>query len=80
MILFRLILLIAVLWLGYRIYRLLHDARAGRRLAREPGEEMVGCRLCELHVPRSGALRHEAHWFCCEDHRRRYLESAGRDR
>lgn len=79
MILIRLILLVVVLWLGYRVYCLLRDAYARNRLTRGPTEEMVRCSVCELHVRRSDALRHEARWFCCEDHRRRYLESTRKD-
>lgn len=75
MILIRLILLCVLIWLGYRIWRLLTAPRGPGRIPPGRAEEMVRCDVCALHVPRARALSHDSHWFCCEDHRRRYFDS-----
>jgi len=33
-------------------------------------EDMVQCRECGLHLPRSEAFEHDGHYLCGKDHRR----------
>lgn len=72
MLLFRLLLLAAIAFIGWRLYRLL-KTRGGRDSveARQPRpEDMVECAHCAVHIPRSQALAADGRWYCCEAHRR----------
>ncbi len=76
MLLFRLILLFAMAFIAWRIYRL---AVAPRVRAREQppklnGEDMVECAFCSVHVPRAQAVSEASRWYCCEEHRRQHTE------
>ena len=76
MLLFRLLLLLGIAFIGWRMYRLLKARRLrGEASARLQTEDMVECAHCALRVPRSQAVAAEGRWFCCELHRR----SAGHD-
>ena len=72
MLLFRLLLLFAMAFIAWRIYRLLtaslrrHDDPA-RQLR---SEDMVECSRCALRVPRSQAIAIDHRWYYCEQHRR----------
>ena len=35
-----------------------------------PGEDMVRCRVCGVHMPRSEALLSQGQTYCSDDHRR----------
>ena len=80
MLLFRLILLFAMAFIAWRIYRLVMTPRV--RGPEQPpslrGEDMVECAFCAVHVPRTEAIAEDSRWFCCEDHRRQHAQgSAG---
>ena len=64
--LIRLLMLLVVAWIGWRIYRIL-TARSQPRTP--PVEEMVRCAHCDLHLPRSAAVRDGDSWYCSEAHR-----------
>lgn len=36
-----------------------------------PPQDMVACRHCGLHLPRSEALTHGQRHYCCAEHQRR---------
>lgn len=80
MLLFRLLLLLGIAFIGWRIYRLLKARRLrGEASARLRSEDMVECAKCALRVPRSQAVAAEGRWFCCELHRRSAGHDAGID-
>ena len=71
-----LVVILAVIWV----------ARGGRRRAvkRDPPpppiqEEMIACRQCGLHLPRSDALPGRGGLFCSEAHRRAFEQAASSD-
>ncbi|HMV70986.1 MAG TPA: PP0621 family protein [Pseudomonadales bacterium] len=71
MLLFRLLLLFAMAFIAWRIYRLLTMPRVPgkERTQRLRGaEDMAECTLCALRVPRSQAIATGDRWYCCEDH------------
>ena len=71
MILVRLLMLLLIGWIGWRILRLL--TRQAPRLQDPVVEDMVPCALCAVHLPRHDAIRHGEQWFCSEAHRADYL-------
>lgn len=72
MLLFRLLLLAAIAFIGWRLHRLLKTWWArGSDEARQPHtEDMVECTHCAVHIPRSQALVADGRWYCCEAHQR----------
>jgi len=76
MLLFRLILLFAIMFIAWRIYRLVMAPRV--RAPEQPeklrGEDMVECAFCAVHVPRAQAVSGDSRWYCCEEHRRQHTE------
>jgi len=68
--LMKLILLLVIGFIGYRIYR-----RVRAQLTRDAetpvieAEEMVRCEYCAVHMPRAGALQQQGHWYCSAEHR-----------
>ena len=74
MLLFRLILLFAVAFIVWRMYRLMTapQVRARKQPPSLKGEDMVECAFCSVHVPRAQAIGAGERWFCCEEHRRRH--------
>ncbi len=70
--LFRLLVLVAILWAVYALIRRFRDSRGSEVLSRRPKPEigqMVRCRQCGLHVPEQEALRRGEDWFCSSEHR-----------
>ena len=64
--LIRLLMLLLVAWIVWRIYTILRA-----RATRPPPtvEDMVRCAHCAVHLPRSQAIREGEDWFCSEAHR-----------
>ena len=57
-----------------RLRGLRGDRTAGNRPAGKTGKapvQMVECAHCGLHLPRSEALTHGKHHYCCAEHQRR---------
>ncbi|WP_148255221.1 PP0621 family protein [Aidingimonas lacisalsi] len=57
----------------YREWRLEHDESSGSERSKD-GNHMVRCSYCRVHLPEDDALRDHGEWFCCTDHRDKYLE------
>jgi uncharacterized protein len=73
----RLIIIIALVWLIWRLVKATL-ARTGSALpARRDdssGERMLRCAQCGVHVPTSTSFRHGGQAFCSQAHQREYLE------
>lgn len=78
----RLLILVALLWLGWLLYRRWMRMSRARTLAEKDratgGGDMVRCARCHLHLPAGDALKapptddpSEAskRFFCCQSHR-----------
>jgi len=74
MLLFRLILFLAIVFIAWRIYRLVVTprVRTPEELRKLRGEDMVACAFCAVHVTRASALAEGGRWYCCDEHRRRH--------
>lgn len=80
--LFRLValaLLVWIAWFMWRNYRVKARQQQSRRgkgrvPAKVPGERIVKCLSCDLHLPEAQALREGDAWFCSKAHRRAWLE------
>jgi len=73
----RLILVVAALWVLYRLVRAQLDAGAGRRRRIRSPERMVRCEHCDVHVPASEAVERGGHVFCGEAHALDYERDRG---
>ncbi|GAA5111816.1 PP0621 family protein [Alloalcanivorax gelatiniphagus] len=76
--LIRLLILAAVVYLGWRLARRLLNASGGAsgggRDAAPRSEKMIKCRQCGVHVPEGESFRHRGLAFCSQEHQRLYLE------
>lgn len=84
--LFRLILFIAICFLAYSLYKKLQKGKsanpsAPKNGANEPPLTMKRCAKCGVHLPEKDSIQYQTLHFCCEDHKKAYLEdhSAGDD-
>ena len=64
------LLLIAIVFLAYLFIR---AARAPRKPAndkteRRPAEDMVRCKVCGVHLPRSESVTSRGEFFCSREH------------
>lgn len=76
---FRLIIFIAIVWLGLRLLKAYNQNKQAKQSATtttedDTPEQMVQCRFCNLHLPQKDAIQHEHLWFCCHEHRDHFLE------
>ncbi len=62
MILLRVLLLGALVWLGWMIWRQIRDP--GRDQTPTPIEKMVKCAHCQHHVPIDSAIKVGDHHYC----------------
>jgi uncharacterized protein len=72
-----LILIFAIVLLAYVLRALFHQpapVKRGRPQSK-PGEKVVPCAVCDLHLPTSEAFREGDHFFCSREHRRQWLNS-----
>ncbi|GHC36986.1 PP0621 family protein [Aidingimonas halophila] len=73
----RLIIFAILFFAGLKLYRMYREWRIERD-DNDPrmndGNRMVRCRYCQVHLPEDDALRDRGEWFCCIDHRDKYLE------
>jgi uncharacterized protein len=81
-IIFRLVIFLAIVWLGIRLLKAYNQKKLEHQQSKKSSEsssnntaQMVQCRFCDLHLPESDALKHEKLWFCCHEHRNRFLEN-----
>ncbi|QEA38842.1 hypothetical protein FGL86_06970 [Pistricoccus aurantiacus] len=74
----RLIIFGVLLYAGLKLYRMYREwARerdADQSSRRLDDGHMVRCTYCHVHLPEEDALRERGEWFCCLDHKHRYLE------
>jgi uncharacterized protein len=70
------LLLIAVLIVVYLVFRALRGPVRGRQPnqpgVQQPGrtEDMVRCRVCGVHLPRSESITSRGEFFCSQEHLR----------
>ena len=64
--LIKLVILVALVWLGLRLWRGLQQQQ---NRSRQQQELMVRCAHCQVHLPQSSALRANDNWYCCAEHR-----------
>jgi len=69
--LFRLLIIIFLIWLAYYFVRrmlLANQTKTGRK---KPGklENMVRCAKCGLHIPEQEAVKSHERYYCSETHR-----------
>jgi len=72
--LLRLVILVLLVWLAWRVIRRWLDGAAPRASTpRQPSPDkvarMVRCRYCDLHLPESEAVHDGRDWYCSEAHR-----------
>jgi uncharacterized protein len=77
-------LLIAVIIVLFMVFRALRKPgrtpTAARPDSQQPGraEDMVRCRVCGVHLPRSEAITSRGEFFCSQEHLRLADRSQGR--
>ncbi|MCG8673342.1 MAG: hypothetical protein MI867_28390 [Pseudomonadales bacterium] len=82
--LFRLILFVVICGLAYALYKKIQK-QSSEKLDSSPKEptttEMKRCAKCGVHLPINECIQYQTLHFCCEDHKKAYLEdhSAGDD-
>lgn len=66
----RLLIGIALIAIAYWGWRQLQQKLSERGAANDAGHSIatVRCELCGMHVPQQQARRHNAHWYCCQEH------------
>lgn len=67
MLLIRLLFILLLAFIAWRVYRLFRPRI--RQARQEHVEKMVCCATCQTHVPTASALRAGDLWYCCEAHR-----------
>lgn len=73
--LIKLLIVAAVVYFIWRFYQSLRAApRRVRREGPPPPARMVKCSQCEVHVPEPDAVFHGNLGFCCQEHRRLYID------
>lgn len=80
--LFRLILFVVICALAYSLYKKLQkgsDKSKASTKTEEPTLAMKRCAKCGVHLPENDSIQYQTLHFCCEDHKKAYLEdhSAG---
>ena len=65
------LLLIAVFIIAYLVIKGSARRSVGRQQAPRSGaEDMVRCKVCGIHLPRSESLKSDDEFFCSEEHLR----------
>lgn len=69
--LFRLLILLALLFAAWTLWRRFQRWQTGRAAPRnsEAPPRMVRCAHCRLHLPAEQALQQGNDWYCCPEHR-----------
>jgi uncharacterized protein len=71
----RILVLVALIFVGLLLFRSLVGGGARRRSSRSAkppvSEKVLACRVCGLHVPESEGVMSADRFYCCEDHRLR---------
>ncbi|GEN25359.1 PP0621 family protein [Halomonas cupida] len=72
----RLIIFAVVLYAGLKLYRMYREWKLEHdreQIDSRDGGSMVRCSWCKVHVPEQEAMRARGEWFCCGDHRDKFL-------
>jgi len=79
----KLLILIAIAWIGWRIYRRWQAMQQTHRRANPPSpqntEEMARCNHCDVYFPAAHGIRAQGKIFCSENHRKQYLSTQHSD-
>ncbi len=67
-----LLILIAVTVLVLSIRMLLKKTVTKSETRQSNSEPMVPCKQCNLHIPKSEAVRHAEQFFCCDAHYKKW--------
>lgn len=65
----RLLFLLAVVVAVYLLIRSYRKAPPREQQSAAPGEDMVRCAQCGIHLPRSEAIQAGGEFFCSQAHR-----------
>ena len=63
----RLIILLIIIWLGFRIYKTL-QVKKQNKLTPVETKDMVSCDTCGIHLPVDEAIKRGEKYFCSRDH------------
>lgn len=64
----KLIITIALVWLVLQIWRSRQHRSTGNHRPEQGVNDMVRCKVCQLHIPRAEALRDGDDFYCCQAH------------
>ncbi len=72
--LIRLLVIVAIIWLVYRMYQNWLSNKKTSPPKQQAGtsdiENMVQCSTCGVHIPEQEALKLGKQFFCCEAHKK----------
>jgi uncharacterized protein len=70
--LIKLLLIVALIYLAYRVVRYYANSLPGQAKppAPESGEAMVSCSVCGIHFPKSEGFLAGGKYYCSEEHRK----------
>ena len=63
----RLIVLALLVWLGFRVYKILRK-KASNPASKAIIQDMVSCDKCGIHIPVDEALKINNKYYCSHDH------------
>lgn len=69
------LLVLAVVWIGYHLWRKqrIADQTKPKAPARADPMVMVACTHCGTHLPQTEALAHDGRFYCGPEHRDRHV-------
>lgn len=73
---FRLILFLVICALAYSLYKKIQNKSAKSDGSAKPKSDiaMKRCAKCGVHLPENDSIQYQTLHFCCEDHKKAYLE------
>ncbi|PKM22041.1 MAG: hypothetical protein CVV10_06335 [Gammaproteobacteria bacterium HGW-Gammaproteobacteria-14] len=73
--LFRVLVLVALIWLVWRLIRpLLLKGRSSTANPNDNPQKMVACRWCGVHAPETEMNQRQGYYFCDNEHHRLWQE------
>ena len=72
----RLIIFAVLFYVGLKLYGIYRQRKLTHQQQTPPrheGGKMVRCTWCKVHLPEQDALREKGEWFCCGDHRDKFI-------
>ncbi len=68
--LFRLLVVLALIWLAYSIYKRIQSSRGSSVEDHKEAlsQKMVTCEVCDIHIPLNEAIEENNHYFCSTEH------------